>query len=376
MLEGLQLTTPTATPPAEVPRETTEAPVEPNPPVDDRSMLEKVPKAPSPKARENFAKLEENLKQEAELRKAAEARVKEFEQREATLKAETETTQSRIKELEQKLSIANPEEFTVKEQKYQQELEKLREEFKLVALERDPDFISRFDTPKVHLHAKLQDMAALIQVSNEDFQRAVKLGQEDKLWEIRESLPDQLKPKWDAARIQIEQVDLQRELALKNKDQTYQEMTQKRQAEYQSQLAQKAQQNIALARQIALEPFEKMPFLKDNAELQSQVRRNVEALAGGEGADQFSVERILRDQAAFTVNQHILELQSQALQSKDTQIQELQAKLKEREDFIQQRHGSLPNNEVNPNEQKEAAKARPLWEEVKEMTGGGRNAFI
>ena len=365
----------TATPvetPAETPVETPKEEVQES----KREMLEKTDKPLSPKGQENFAKVRETLKQrEAEIAER-DAKIKAFQEAEAKRNAEFESTQTRMKELEEKLSKANPDEFTAKEKKLEEELNSLRGELKMVALERDPEFIARFETPKTHIYSTLQGLAAAAQVAPEEFQRAMKLGQEDKLVEIREALPLNLQYQWDAAHREIAQIDMQRDMALKNKEATYQEFTQKKQAEYQSQMSQKVQQQVAMARQIAMEPFEKIPALKDNQELMLQVRKNVEALAGGEGADQFSVERILRDQAAFVVNQHIMERQSSVIESHTAKIQELESKLKERDEFIQQRYGSLPNNEVKGSETKTSEKERPLWEQVREMTHGGRNDFV
>lgn len=333
-------------------------------------MLEKVEKPLSPKGQENFAKVRESLKQrEAEIAER-DAKIKAFEERESQLKSEQEATQNRIKELESKLSTANPEDFTAKEQKYQQELESLRGELKLISLERDPEFVSRFDKPKEMLHASLQELAQHVQVSPEDFQRAVRFGNEEKLDEIREALTPHLQRKWDAALTQIEQINLQREIALKNKEETYREISTKRQQEHAQLLNQRHQQTLALAEQLAREPFEKFDAFREDQQLQSEVRSKLIALAGGQGAETMTPEQIMREFAASVVQRKVLQTQHQIIESTKAENEELKAKLKEREDFIQKQYGALPSNEVKGSEQKGPEKPRPIWDVARDAVHG------
>jgi hypothetical protein len=347
-----------------------EAPITEKPPEEDRSMVEKV-KPMSPKARDNFARLEENLKQQEAARQAAEAKLQEYESK---YKTDTESKDSRLKELEEKLALANPDDFTAKEKKYQQELNDLRGELKLVALERDPEFIARYDAPRTHLQNVLQDIAVSSGVTPEDFQRALRLGQEDRLEEIRENLQPSDKRKYDAALLQIEQVNMQRDMALKDKETTYNQINQQRQQQYQQVNQERTQNQIAMARKLAQEPFEKIDGLP--SELKAEVEQTLVALAGGEGSDKYNVETIMREFAASVVQRRILQGQHQAIEAKDTKIQELEAKLKEREEFIQKQYGSMPNNEVNGTARTEAKKPGPLWERVTEQVNGKSNEFI
>lgn len=353
----------------EQPKETKEVtPPEP----EDRSMVEKVAK-PSKKD-ENWAQARESMRQQKEQLAQWEAKSKEWEQKEAQWKTETEQAQARMKELEEKLSKANPEDFTAKELKYQQELDAIRNELKLVALEKDPEFIARFEAPRTHLHATLQEIASTVGTSPEDFQRAFRLNQEEKLYEIREGLQPHMQRKWDAAILQIEQVNLQKELALKDKETLYRDITQKRQQEYQQTAQQRLQSQISMARQLAQEPFQKIQGLPD--EWKSEIESTLVALAGGEGAERYTPESIMREFAASVVQRKVLESQNATLQSREEKIKDLEAKLKERDEFIQSRHGSMPANEVNGSVTKTPEKPGPIWERAQATVSGSNREFI
>lgn len=321
----------------------------------------------SPKARENFAKLEE-------AKKAAETE-------RDRLKTEFEATQTKLKEYEEKLKTApNPEEFTAKERQYQEQLQTLQNELKFAALERDPDFVAKFETPRAALQQTLQDMALSTGASQEDFQRAVKLGLSDRLDEIRESLPSHAQRRWDAALTQIESVQLQKELALKDRDRTYEEILQQRNQHWQQEASKNAnqllQQNINLAHRLADEPFEKIEALKDNEELRQEVRSTLEAIAGGKGADKWNAEQLMREFAASVVQRHILQTQHQLIEGTqkelaDTkaQLEEAKKALEERESFIQKRYGSVPKNTPSSNGSSDKAEDdTAIWKRIRVVT--------
>lgn len=314
---------------------------------------EKPAKEPSKATRENFAKLE---------KKAQEA-----EQRAAKIEADRQADLARLKEYEEKLAHfanVNPEEFTKKEQAYIEQLNTLRSELRTVALERDPDFIAQFDHPRQVLQENLKTMAADAGVDQNEFQRAMRMGP-DKLDEIRDTLAPHQQRKWDAALTEIERIELQRGIALQNKDKTFEELNLHRSRVMQEQSTRAIQQNLQIAHQIALEPFEKLPMLKDDAELQAQVRSTLEAVAGGNGSDKWDVPQILRNVAAAQVLPRLLNMQAETNKQLEEKLAEVQKELEEANTFIKSKHGSLPRNEVKDGPNKPAEDKRPFWEQIK-----------
>lgn len=327
-------------------------------PVDTKTETD--PKQPvlSPKARDNFAKLEE-------AKKAAEAERDK-------LKAEFDSTNTKLKEYEEKLKTApNAEEFTAKEQKYQQQLAEFDQKLREVALEKHPAFIQQFDQPKQFLQNQLKDLAVSAGATPEDFQRAVKLGMSEKLDEIRELLPTHAQRRWDAALTQMETVELQRQQALENGSSTMEQIQRRQQEEIQAWQAKTLQENISLARKLADEPFEKIEALKDNDDLRQQVRSTLEAIAGGKGSENWGKEQIMREFAASVVQRNLLQTQHQVIEGKDKELaetkaklEELEKKLTERESFINQRYGSIPRNEVNGSSATEQKSDKASWEDI------------
>lgn len=322
---------------------------------DDTLKLDPAPELKG-KARENFARLE--------------TAKKEAEDRAAKIQADYDAAQTRLKELEAKANSINVTEYEEREKKLQQELAEVRGQFKTVALERDPEFIAKYEEPRQTIFGNLKAMAVAAGVTEADFARSV--GTPEKLWEIRESLQPWEQHKWDAALTQMEQISVQRDLALKNRDQTIKEIEQRRNEEANQFYQKRVQENISIARKVAMEPFEKIEAFKDDEELKAQVTSTLEAIAGGKGAENWTPDQIMRHVAASVVQQKILTKQNELIESgaaevktRDEKIAELETKLKEREEFIQSRYGSIPNNDVPSGSKVEARSDRPIWEEIR-----------
>jgi hypothetical protein len=308
------------------------------------------------KARENFAKLEQSKK--------------EVEAENARIKAEWEATQAKIKEYEEKLAnLPDTTQFQQKEQEYQKKLEELQGELKLVAVERDPEFIAQYDTPRAQLVNQIRALATNQGMSPQEVNAT--LSDQNKLMEFRDSLGTAEQYRFDAAYRSIEEINLKRNMALENRDQTYQQFQKTRQEQFQKQSEEFTKRNLELARKLASEPFEKIPALAEDPELRSRVEGMLEGLAGGKGSEKYTVEEMLRIAASSEVSKHLVEVQNKViegtkkeLEDTKTQMAELQKKLQEREDFINQRYGSLPSNEVTGGSKPLPISDKATWENI------------
>lgn len=341
---------------------TSEPPKQPETPPEPQKPAE-IPPELKGKARENFARLEQ-------AKREAEEKAKKIEEE---WKTKYEESQSKIKEYESKISQAvNPEEFQRQIEERDRKLQELQNEYRLVALERDPDFIATYDRPRQLIQDGLKDMALQASVSEQDFQRAIRLGDQSRLEEIRDSLPAHLQRKWDASLNQIEQINIQREIALKDKEQTYQQLSQQRQEQFKQQHAARLNENLSLADKIAEEPFEKIESLRENTELKARIKATLQGIAGGKGAENWTAEKIMRQVAAAETLQHFMGVQNQVIEGQKGEmetlkksLEESQSKIKELETFITQRHGALPNNEVPAGGAQSPTKTdKPIWEEI------------
>lgn len=322
-------------------------PVETKPPV-----TEPVPELKG-KARDNFAKLEQ-------AKKEAEERANRIEQE---WKAKYEDSQNKIRDYETRISqTVNPEDYRKQIEERDQRLQALDLQLRTVALERHPDFIARFEEPKNHYLSAAKEIAQAAGIDEAQFKAA--LNRPEQLQEIRESLPLPDQYRFDAAFRSIQELDLQRSAALKNKDHTIQELTRRQQEEAMQQYQQRTQQNLEIARRMAQEPFERIPGLKDDPELQSHVTGTLEAIAGGPGAERMGTEEIMRLAAAGSIAPKLIERQNQNIQSLQKELEEAQKKLKEQESFIQERYGSLPSNNVPGGKPTEQKREKPLWDDL------------
>lgn len=313
------------------------------------------------KARENFARLEQAKKEQ--------------EERANKLQAEYEAAQNKLKEYEEKLASQpkfDPEEFTKKEQEYQQRLQELTSELQAVSLERDPEFVARYEQPRQQLTGMLKDLATSAGIDEKEFNRA--LNDPDKLFEIRDSLQPRDQVRWDAALLNIEQVNIQRNLALQNKEQTYQQLQEQRQNQWKSQREQQLQQNLSLSEQVFQNVTEAAAWVKDDPETQAVVRNALRGLAGGEGAEQWTAQEIMKHVAASKLQTPILQKQHAIIESQTSEIEELKKKLSEHEEFIKKQYGSLPSTTPSNDGEKPPAKPRAIWEEADEAVRGGRRA--
>lgn len=339
------------TPQLSEPQKQPETPPEPPKPVE-------IPPELKGKARENFARLEQ-AKRDAE-------------EKAAKIEKEHQEALKRLQEQDEKLKTFNPDDFQRQIEERDRKLQELQNEYKLVALEKDPEFINTYDRPRHLLQEGLKDMALQASVSEQDFHRALRLGDQVRLEEIRDSLPSHLQRRWDASLNQIEQISVQRDVALKDKENTYHQLAQQRQEQYRQQHNLRLQENLSLAERIAEEPFEKIESIRDNAELKARLKATLHGVAGGKGAEAWTPEKIMRQVAAAETLQHFMGVQNQVIEGQKGEMETLKksleerdTKIKELETFIQSRHGSLPNNEVTAGGgQKKVEADKPIWEQL------------
>lgn len=316
------------------------------------------------KARENFERLEKAKKEQ--------------EERANRLQAEYEAAQNKLKEYEEKLAkqpTFNPEEFTKKEQEYQQRVTELQQKLQAVSLEHSPEFIEKYEQPRQHLQGVLKELATNAGIDEKEFQRA--LNDPDRLIEIRDSLQPREQYRWDAAVFNLEQANLNRELALKNWQQTYQNIQRDQEETWKTQRQRQLEQNLSIAKQVAEQSIETAVFAKEDPEIQAAVRNALTGLAGGEGAEQWTAEAIMKHVAAAKLQTPIIQKQHELIQNQTAEIEELKKKLSEHEEFIKKQYGSLPSTTPSNGEDKPAGKPRAIWEEVaQEVSGTGYGQFI
>lgn len=315
------------------------------------------------KARDNFARLEA-------AKREAEEKASRIEQEWTSKYAEA---QKKIQDYESRIPADfNPEALQQQLEERDRRLQELQNEYKLVALERDPDFVAAYDRPRQIIQDGLKNLSLGVGVSEQDFHRAFQTGDQNRLEEIRDILPAHLQRKWDASFAEVERIGVQRDVALRDKEATYQQITKQREEQARQQYSVRLQEDISLARSLSEEPFQKIEAIRDDTELKGQITQTLEALAGGKGADQWTKERVLRQVASSLVLQKFLGTQNQIIEGMKKDVEEKASALAERdkkiaelEEYIQNKHGGMPNNEVKSNNGSGKLDTdKPIWENL------------
>jgi hypothetical protein len=361
--------------PPETPKETPQPPAEePKPETKSDNPFDQVrgnrePK--SEKAQENFKKLQEARDQERKNREAAEARAKELETQFQTREQELQQLRQQLEEAKKQPQI--PENFQSEFQKQQQLIQQLQTELRAASIERDPEFVERYQKGKEQQVSRLQEFAGLAGVTPEEFNRALKYGDEDKLAEIKDSLTPGQRYQWDAVRSRIAALDIEREEAVTNSHKTWEQLQKQREEQFHRQREQSVQANLALAREIEEDFRAKAPLLNEKPELAQQMQGILTALAGGKGAEQWDPKRIMGSVATIPILVHRIEEQNKLVEEIPTlqkQVEEKDAKIKELEDFIKQRHGGTGESYSGGGNTKPTSgydETKPLWKQIEEL---------
>lgn len=363
-------------PPVETPpvQEEAKPPVEEKPadPENPFEQLRGTRQPKSEKAQENFKTLTESRNQERANREAAEKRAAELEAKLLQREQEFE---------EAKKNAANPDATAAEMARYQQEIQKrdhllhqAQQELRAASIERDPQFIEKYKVGKQQRINQLQELAVAVGVSQDEFQRAIKAGDEDRLSEYKDSLPLGQRYHWDALRMQMAALDIEKEQELQNSDKAWENLQKSREEQFNQQRQQSLQANMQLANKVLGNYREKIPILKDDPELAKQVESSLIGLAGGEGADRWTPENIMGHIALLPVLVKREQQQGaiiQALQEENKAIADLKKKIEEQEQFIKSRYGGMGDADggaAKPKSEDGFEDGVPLWRQVKVRT--------
>jgi len=296
---------------------------------------------------------EENFKTVTEARKAAEKRAEEVEAKAKQLEEKVAEMERQLAELPQTKESAARLQAQIAEredaiEKLNQQLQAQREEAKAANLQRDPEFIDRFEKPRDFQVTQLRDMAvATKSIEEADIMRAIRDRNMDKLLEVREQLPPHQQYRWDAVLRKIEEIDLEKEQALADADKTYEKIQETRRQQQMKSLAQKLEERRATGAKIINDIREKVPFFREDPELQAQVTEIAEGVAGGKGAEQWTPERIIGTAVTVPVLLKVnamqgtmIEEQKAKLEENAKKLEELEKKLADQDTFIKSRHGA------------------------------------
>jgi DNA repair exonuclease SbcCD ATPase subunit len=278
------------------------------------------PPAPmSPKAHENFKRVEKEKTEALEARKAAEAQLETF-------KTQVAEREKRIQDLEatmqqQRANTGNVDGLQATLQERDQTIRALQQELKAAAITRDPEFVDRYVNGRKFQEETLADLGTAVGMTKDVVHQIIRMGDESKLAEIRDALPPAQQRRWDAALLKREQIALEREQAEQNADKTWEQMQKQRQEGFQAQQAQIAHENRRLAKTVMGGILEKVPELKENRIINEHLSQIAEGISGGKGSEHWPKEKIVESVMMSKVYET-------ACAGMNSRIQELEGKLK------------------------------------------------
>lgn len=287
-----------------------------------------VPKM-SENARQSFARIERE-------RDEARQKVETFDAELKTLRAQQEKAAEALKRAEEAERRAT----------------ELSQQLRTVSLERDPEFIGKYDKPRETRFKNLVELAKSSGVEG-DVERALKNGDSERIEEIREALPIHQRAAFDAHFTAIANIDFERQEALKNAEITSKQFEERRNKQLQETSAKYVQENVQAAESTIEELFGLIPQLKDDDELGAQLRSTLHAAAGAtEQSANWDTKQILKGIGLSVVQDKVIKVQGACLQQKDEEIKsiteerdKLKKELEERDAFIKTQANGYPRSE-------------------------------
>lgn len=332
----------------------------------------KATRAPSsPEGKEDFRKLSETAK-------AAEKKATELESKLSESQKKITEMEAQLAELPQTKEAAAKLQQQIEEreealQKLNQEFQHSREELKAANLQRDPEFVEKFEKGREFHVNQIRDLAATRSVPENDVLRALQGGNEDRLAEIREQLTPGQQRRWDVTLEKLEALEIEKQQELQDSDKAWERLQEGRRKQAMKSRAELYEAHRAMGAEIINGIRESVPFFREDKELQQQVSEIAEAVAGGKGADQWDSKKLIGTAVAVPVLMRVNALQAKKIEEEtasreavEKERDELKKKVEDQDEFIKQKYGSIDfrqpaakndsNGEWDPN--------RPIHEQI------------
>lgn len=245
----------------------------------------------SPKASENFRKLEESKTAAEKERDALKTQIQGFDSEKAALQKQIEEMKGLMGQQRENTQNADGLQLTVETQ--QQKIAELQRELKAAAVTRDPEFQDKFIHTKKFQQDLLSDFASIAGIAKDDVERSLRSGDESRLQEIRDSLPPKQQRGWDAALLKMEQIDQDRQMAEKDAEKTYDQLQAQRNAKAREAAQATQSEDRRIAKTVMRGIFDQVPALKENKDLSQELASMAEAISGGKGAEVWTKETII-----------------------------------------------------------------------------------
>lgn len=364
MVDDIRIVLPGQSPeaPKEEKKPEIEPPVEEKPKDETKVEAPKVdPPSMSPKARDNFARVEKERDEARQQAQQFDAELKKLREQSSSV----EVISKRAEEAERKA-------------------QELSQQLRTVSLERDPEFIGRFERPRTARFNTLVEIAKSTNYEG-DVEKIIKSGDSERIEEIRDLLPITKRAAFDSHLGAIADLDFQRQEALKDSEKTSQQFEIERSQQY-------VQANVKAAERTISRVLEMVPVIKDDTELLGEMRSMLNDVAGAtENSSTWDNEMIMTGLAMSKVQDKILKAQAVVIKGKDEEIESirndrdkiktdsdakiesLKKELEDRDSFIKKSANGYPRSDhTNGNGAPEERKLTGPLDDIRIVLPGGR----
>lgn len=285
--------------------------------------------------RQNYKALEDKKNVAEAERDAARKELEEFRRRSTDL----EQTLAKARERDQNVAGV---ELTLRER--EQELAELRRQLKIADIRRDPEFVEKYQTGRNFHVERLLELGQTAGVPKEDVQRLIRAGDADRLAEVAAGLSPGNQMKFNAALLEIERLDSQRELELKTAETSWERIQRERQERQMQQVLQQNTQYRSVGHKAVDNIFGAIPFIKDNAELRQKCLSAVDGVAGFGDTSIWTPENMQGSIAMGIVLQDINAKQQAVLEQTQSELKALREEHEKLQKVAKER-GLVPSDD-------------------------------
>jgi len=287
--------------------------------------------------REDYKKLEERAKKAESDFAALQSSKGEHEKRIADLEAALAASKS---------AAGNVDGLKLTLTERDNEIRRLQEELRTADIRRDPEFEAKFEHGlKFHVE-RMTEIGGTV-VEKTEIERLIRLGDDDKLAEVREALSPGQKVKWDAARLKIEELSTEKEQLLKRSDETWKTLQEQRRQKQLQNARSQGEQTLTIGNGIVQKIFSSIPPIQEDSELRDECKALVRGVSGFEGAEQWTTEKMMESLVMRTVLNKIAMAQNAAIEGLTKEKEEAAEKIKSLEEVLKSRGISVNGDSEN-----------------------------
>lgn len=295
---------------------------------------------------------EESLANLRKAREQAERERDELKEKYAAIERERDELKAKPFEL--------PEEFKTKLTTLEQEREAYAKELRAAKLERDPEFVGKYQK-SIETHVEMMSrIAKEAGISDAEVKQGMGAWSGTAFGEWSEQMTPEQRIKFSAAWLESERLWQERQQKLTEADKTWAELQKSREDEMKSQHQAYLEGNTKVAKNLLKQIILDNEALKEYDDLPGAA----EAMAMKAARHEMTPEEVFQNVIHNQVLARVTVKQKAALEAKDTTIEEQKKKIAELEAFVQEHAGATPRTSAAGIAQKGAKDDAPIWNRI------------